>query len=576
MKHLITILLIILGGNVLAQVTNSRYQPPGDPNLNPSWDWTLNQPVTMYYSSNGSNPIKISNRYVPFWTNGNPLAAEKDMYRQDGWTLVWKDFGTSGDAPALPFFALYNKYRGTLRVMIYNATNEYHTLYRGELSFRNSSPTNPIFTHTANGDSGFSNSYDAMQTEIYMGTGAKYNDWIFLDFVVYGFKSNMNHNMILHLDVFGVNESEIQLEGDISLEEQIEVSQLGGSKMNGENIVEAYKKGQKFYKGANNLRNDLKKLSEDPAKSDKWWAKIVKGVVQNQIVSASPVIAGAIGFISSFIGGKDKAAPREPIKFDGELDLTGSIINTKLISRMDLKMSPGSHTPDRYSAVQTIDWGVFNLVSKPEVRVKRYQRYKYANIWMSGNLSYEFNNDLGMSIVKKEAAYIFSSDNGTAYLPFDTFQSKTFSVGYAMVPKGISVRVTYKINNPVKNSDDEIVMVKNYPINATVDIIRRRLASDVEFANEDEENLTDYLSIFPNPARDHITFDIPMKESGNAILTIYNTQGQIFISSQKHMEIGNNRWELDVDSQDIRLDRGAYIVKIQTPTDSYRDKLLIH
>ena len=97
-----------------------------------TWDWTqahLNATNNNDYSGQ-SNTLSPPGLQSPFWQEGTAgyLAAiagdaNSDFYPADGWELIKRDFGTKYDgtsdngygSPA-PYFILYNKYSGKLRV----------------------------------------------------------------------------------------------------------------------------------------------------------------------------------------------------------------------------------------------------------------------------------------------------------------------------------------------------------------------------------------------------------------------------------------------------------------------------
>lgn len=582
------------GGTTGGTAQYSRYQPAGDPNLDPNWDWTVAQPVTMYYSPNGSTVTKISNRYVPFWTNGNPLAAEKDMYREDGWKLVWKDFGTPTNAPANPFFILYNKYRGILRVMIYNANNDDYTYYKGELGFSSNSPKTPLFTHMAEPNKSFAYDFDAGQKEVFLGTGAKYNDWIYLDFVAFGYKNNMSKDMILELKVHGVNQSDITLDGSITLQEQLaNEATSGGSKLNSASLIDAFKKGHSFYKSADKLKNGLTKTANDPDNAGKWWINAVKSVAGSSLTSAIPVVGAAVGFISAFIGGKDKAAPREPMKFDGQLKISGSMISQAPLMSAFLKTSPGNHSPDYYSSVQSIDWGVWSMTFKPRVLITRYDMCR--EDWYDGSLTcyqshaiismaqpvipYHFNSDIGMSIIKEEAAYVYTNSKGTNYMPFSTFYRYTYKSGYYHKPAGISVKITFRINNPVRNSDDEIVIVKTIPVDIGYaydcdgDCYGYRRGQYMTA----EEIKDEQPKAFPNPAKNELNLEIPMVETGEANLTVLDVQGRVLVRKKTSLGRGISNWKFDLTKDEFaQLSTGMYYIHLQSDQLDWKEELIIN
>lgn len=580
-----------------------RYQKSDDPNLDPNWDWTSPTAIpVMYYSPNGAIPTPIYNRFVPFWTSGNPLAAEKDMYPEDGWQLVWKDFGIPTDGPTNPFFALYNKYRGILRFMIYNANNDAYTMFKGELSFRSDSPKTPLFTHTAD-EKAFIGDFDSNQKEIYMGTGAKYNDWITLDFVTYGYKDNMNNNMILHLEVDGIDDSQINLGGTITLDEKLKKSALGGSKFGANNVIDAFKQGHSFYKGIEDFRNDMQSSANSANNTGKWWSGPLKGIAEGSIATALPVISGVVGLISSFIGGKNKPAPREPLKFEGEIELTGSIKLEQSLIRDDFKTSPGGFSPDRYTSVQTIDWGVLSPTVRPRVAMQRIEECR--EHWYDGEITcyqthnnimapqfpltpYHFNSDLGMTIISETAAYVFANRAGTPYKSFNSF-TQTVYEDYP-VPTGISIKIIYRINNPVINSDTELVMVKTIPIDlgwsptngCSGDCYgyngRTGAASEEAVAvSEDLEILGDLkMEVYPNPIHDMVNLVVPMNEAGSAELVVMDLNGRILISETRELQKGSNQWTLNVSNNDMDIDpNGIYILNVKTPFSNWKEKIVV-
>ncbi|MFA0965063.1 T9SS type A sorting domain-containing protein [Roseivirga sp. BDSF3-8] len=594
-KIYLFILLTMTVGTVLGQkaMELQRYQAPGDPNLDPNWDWTVSSPVTMYYSPNGSTVTQINNRYVPFWTSGNELAADKDMHPEDGWVLAWKDFGTPTDAPALPFFVLYNKYRGTLRFMIYNATNISHTFFKGELSFRNDSDKYPLFTHTAK-DKVFGWDFNDTQTEVYLGEGAAYNNWFYLDFVMFGYRDNMSFgNTILHLEVHGVDESQVSLNGSISLEQQLKESTVGNGKDVGESVIGALEKGHKYYKGVENFRSDMEKAGTKH-KDDTWWGQPLLNVMSAGVSTALPVVGGVVGLISSFIGGKSTPAPREPISFLGEMDLSGKITTTVPLLNADFKLSPGNQAPDKYSTVQAIDWGVFSALFPPRIQVTQVEECR--EDWYYGNLTcynshgvlemhqqvmpYDFNNDIGMSIVSMEAAYVWDNKEGFDYLPWSTFKTKSYQIGYYDEPDGISYKITFKINSPTINSDDEIVMVKTIPIDLTYlrgcegDCRYRVAQNDGPNKVKEELPLSQEVTLHPNPATDQVTVSIPATVAGNGQVMLMDAMGRKVLSERISLLPGMTSYQLQAD-QVGALEAGIYMVVIKTPSGLYKNKLII-
>jgi hypothetical protein len=81
-----------------------------------------------------------------------------------------------------------------------------------------------------------------------------------------------------------------------------------------------------------------------------------------------------------------------------------------------------------------------------------------------------------------------------------------------------------------------------------------------------DENITEEISLYPNPANDYITIDIPTTYN-KSTLQILNVQGQL-VYSQKVTE-GVQNIQLD------NLVSGLYMVTIQADGKRYSQKLII-
>lgn len=98
-----------------------NYQNPEDPTELKKWDWRLaywfgyrkETPVPLYYQINS-----------PFYDVYNPnlfdlsALSVKNYDPKNGWELLKRDFGTPTIAPSNPYFILYNKYTGLIRIFV--------------------------------------------------------------------------------------------------------------------------------------------------------------------------------------------------------------------------------------------------------------------------------------------------------------------------------------------------------------------------------------------------------------------------------------------------------------------------
>ncbi len=67
-------------------------------------------------------PTPAGTTILVLWANGSVKGFSSDIWYDynisDGWALVYNTFNTSS-LPANPWFALYNRYRGLLRIYVY-------------------------------------------------------------------------------------------------------------------------------------------------------------------------------------------------------------------------------------------------------------------------------------------------------------------------------------------------------------------------------------------------------------------------------------------------------------------------
>ena len=330
MKKTGIFILLLLGALQVEAQNNGRLMDANDPNRNPDWSWTQEYPegLDMYYELIGQTlPVKVpAGKQTPFFTSGHPLntvESKKDMWPEDGWVLVYRDFGTATSAPPLPFFILYNKYRGILRHMFYNAQNLEYTFYRAELSFSDPEFSGALMTFSAD-EKVFLNDYDAENTLNFMSKVAVFQGWGYADFHLFGYDPTIDINTRLRLAIIGVDQSLISLKStEFTLEQQLDEAALEGSKGSGGDLIESFNKGQKFYKSSEKAIKGLKRKVESEQKkidtvgNKPWWFDKLSTITESNLITAIPLIGSVAGFIKSFFF-SDDATPK-PIKFEGSL-----------------------------------------------------------------------------------------------------------------------------------------------------------------------------------------------------------------------------------------------------------------
>jgi len=107
-----------------------NYQNPEDPTGALKWDWR--QPTWFGYRPGTPMPVYFQIG-SPFYDLQNPNVfdlsslATKNYDPKNGWELIKKDFGTSSAPVPIPYFMLYNKYTGLVRLFALITSNYQNT-----------------------------------------------------------------------------------------------------------------------------------------------------------------------------------------------------------------------------------------------------------------------------------------------------------------------------------------------------------------------------------------------------------------------------------------------------------------
>ncbi|NMO15324.1 hypothetical protein HPC49_20470 [Pyxidicoccus fallax] len=446
-------------------IESSRYMPTTDPNLDPNWDWTVSGAGHTLYYTDATGIVRSTVRQVPFYTGGHPLnTLEKDMYPEDGWVLVYRDFGTPTSAPDLPFFALYNKYRGILRVMVFNTRELQFSRFNLELAFKSQTATGALLTFSEP-TRAFTSDYDVAKREVFAVEANALNGWIHADFMLTGYDPNLSPDTQLRLNIRGLTLQDITLNADeFTLSQVFTNANPGGGAGGGTDLLGAINGGFKTYSTAETMLKSLRNSAT--RNSTAWWASTVLNLTQ-----FVPYVGGLMGFVNSFFGGAEKPSPREPLNFQGALSMSGSITESTPLYSMDFATHylGNGNPPDHYRPVRPITWGVFNLTAKPQSTVKFSRvctgttrpscttKTDYAGIVP---VSYVFNPNAGLSLVSIEYAYTFDEQRPTHFTEYTP--RVTIPQGEEL-PKGMALRVKLRTTTPTRYADDDLVFLKVYP-----------------------------------------------------------------------------------------------------------------
>ncbi|HVI44464.1 MAG TPA: hypothetical protein VM802_06330 [Chitinophaga sp.] len=335
-------------------VAGTRPLMPGDPNLDPNWDWTQQSWKVYFNNANGTigevttlNPFIDGSQKIYGTTN----VANADMYPARGWMLVARDFGTPTVANAYPFVLLYNKYRGTLRVCILRTYDVLSSYQQITLSYANHTTYSDVFKYSpavnveANyNDIKIANTKNSTYTQVAVTT-AGVQEWMIADFDVRGYSPDIPDNLAFNIGMAEVAESEIVLNGSMQLNGTIqpqgsEPTVLGGI--------------QKLI----NMITSLDGLGS-----------AITGITGSFTDTSFSVgnIGGAFNalqkFVSAFSSGSGGGGTYN-IKLTGTISQKGTIKlkSPKTSFSVYLKNQAGTLG---YRALQNISWGVINIIKWP-------------------------------------------------------------------------------------------------------------------------------------------------------------------------------------------------------------------
>jgi hypothetical protein len=312
----------------------SRPIKDGDPNLNPDWDWTV-QEWTVYFN-NSSGSVGVINTLNPFIDGsqkifGNTDIQKADMYAKDGWMLVSRDFGTPTEGNAYPFFILYNKYRGVLRVGILRTIDVLSSYQRIDLSFAKSASYPDFFRFAGKINNGADDQF--IQSAI---TYAGAQQWMIADFDLVGYSANIDDNLAFNISMSEVVESDVKVVGDVHLNGLAQPQSAGTS---GLGIV------NKVYSFFTSNSEAIGKIT-------------AKNPTSFDLSGAGVFLNGALKLVSGLSGGSN--TPYK-IELNGSIQNSGTITITSPKTSFSVYVKPKIGTL-AYRALSNIPWGVFNTV----------------------------------------------------------------------------------------------------------------------------------------------------------------------------------------------------------------------
>ncbi len=385
-----------------------------------NWDWTDPNDYPDYFYINNNPPIRC---VYPFYdANLGVITEYGDFEAEDGWTLLYRDFGSPERYVKMPYFVLYNRNNGLMRIFIYVVTNESYSYLSIQTSFETNASANLNFVskiaHALDKPSDYSS-----KKAIGHAPGAD-GHWVYSDIPIsYDYNvSNLEH-VDLIFDLKGVGVNGIKLDGTIDLQQKNQaiistneniVSEINGF---GKFVGEKYDTWDKYRSRGETL---FKSVGD-------FYGSIGRTNVKNKLYESANQIKGfpfgpfgaVFGIIDFFLGGGKHKEPT-PLVFEGELHLSGTMTTEEIIGKLKMRV-PGSKIPqyDYWSPVYDEPIGIFNLTQSPVFYRLKYDQLRVqengvtiGTPWHSyklvSDINYTINPNANVNLTEIKAAIVFT------------------------------------------------------------------------------------------------------------------------------------------------------------------------
>ena len=465
-----------------------RVMASDDPNRDSKWDWTPMASEIMYFSKNPEKTPTKMGSFLPFRLGGNRLTESSgNIFQEDGWMLVHKDFGTKEVGVPMPYFTLYNKYRGLFRVMLYNAENLLNAQYMGSLCLHNPAAhagnQSPILTFNNQSGACFIDNYQVDDRANWLAVMSKYGDWGVFDFHLLGFDpALMDKDPVLQFKMKAIDTSSIKLtgKGDLRLQQDF-MRVMAPSMTTSEAMVDHTRttlaSGSWCY---NNIGDWVANVGSNPQFKNEPWFTSVQSIVGLSTGNYPMAFAGFYGLLDSFVGGSNKAMGWEPMSFRGQmaLGLDGAIEQIKPLQSIAFAMNMkdhGRHSITVLRPVQDIPWGIFNFKEAPQITGSQAGRVKSVRLAKAPVL--HVNPDLGMTLLSTtyrlntyQPTWVWDAAKGqnvVAKLDYSATpiaHGTPVTIGFTDLLADLTVEMKFRTQTPTKEADHEFTVIRKVPV----------------------------------------------------------------------------------------------------------------
>ena len=425
-----------------------------------------------------------------------------DYKKSDGWILLYNSFTSKSISPLVnPYFILYNKYNGLLRLYQYITTSFVTTSssMEGTISVSNKSLKllNFMGESVINGSKSRNMYKQILPAPINGGCPLASNKWYMMQYEM-AYDPNVqnlsNISMSLGMNYYDVTSFKFQgdakgsINGTIGLESDSKTfsqelrsfgSASGKAILTG--VGKSFIDNQKKKEGGNKL-----------GLSDKIFNKISSAVTGAFNSATNGLPAAALGLINGILGGSKTSC--RPINLSinvGEINLSGTGSNSGSLPSMPCTIKvPGMKNMSTATGIIPLynePLGIFNFTESPEIRlvVNTYKRYRHDDPWNPGEQITEWWSTLNipqhtferyivinpsvLKIADVDVKYDLIADEGNGVIVANPQNYYVYNSGeYGTVEEQLphpNFYVQVKITVTPKNGDGDYVIYKSFALN---------------------------------------------------------------------------------------------------------------
>ncbi|MCF7919037.1 MAG: T9SS type A sorting domain-containing protein [Candidatus Cloacimonetes bacterium] len=506
MKKLFTIAMLLLIATAFSDVW---YFDP-DPELNQG-DWRAEEYYFYDYDVYAPNLETISS---PFYSpqcgqlDNIALSSESDFQPEDGWCLYAADFGQApGLGGGFPFVALYNKYSGLMRILVFKSANAAPSYTYLSLEVTHNGQNN-LFVIGEKDNFGSIKALDKRDEvgecsfSVINELGTSNNQWTYIDFNVMYDPEIVVSDPAISIQFYGTDESSFSADVDLyAYTASPNVSSSSSIIDLGKNIFSFYQDGDKVGDQIEGWINS----QYDEIKEDEVYTNL------NPIITflagiegfGSYIAAGyaVYGFFDFIAGSSNGSSISTSMNIMG--NITGSIEQIQALNNITIYESLGNRTlPPIYED----PLGVFNLNVTPELDhgVIMYGGHECAHTYALTTNTLDFvsnpssgltlrSNDLEIALefevtyvtghwnwFEETMGYPFDDlvelgcftdisetyiDTGyrkkyrTAFVPANEMQGLTFSLPFAVYHPALKIRSVWERTD---GTDDDVLFMVDF------------------------------------------------------------------------------------------------------------------